>query len=217
MQISDAARLIEQAQQLPEVRQDRVDAIRAQIAQGTYETPTSSTWRSRGCWTRSGKLLRHVEELLARSVRVQLPPVERFGEFLQGRGKRLTAQRRLIVEQVFSHHDHFDADELMDHLQRLMAQRKLSRPTIYRTLAELVEAGMLRKMSSAAAGHLRAPVRLPQPRPPLLPGLQRLIEFHSAELERIRDEVARQQHFEVVGHRMFVIGICTDCRGKSDS
>ncbi len=38
VQISDAARLIEQAQQLPDVRQGRIDAIRAQIAQGTYET-----------------------------------------------------------------------------------------------------------------------------------------------------------------------------------
>jgi flagellar biosynthesis anti-sigma factor FlgM len=36
--ISDAARLVEQARQTPDIRQDRVDAIRAQIAAGTYET-----------------------------------------------------------------------------------------------------------------------------------------------------------------------------------
>jgi negative regulator of flagellin synthesis FlgM len=39
LQISDAARLVEQAKALPEIRQDRVDAIRQQIAAGTYETP----------------------------------------------------------------------------------------------------------------------------------------------------------------------------------
>jgi negative regulator of flagellin synthesis FlgM len=39
VQISDAARLVEQAQQAPDIRQDRVDVIRAQIANGTYETP----------------------------------------------------------------------------------------------------------------------------------------------------------------------------------
>ena len=39
LHISDAARLVEQAQQIPEIRQDKVDAIRAQIANGTYETP----------------------------------------------------------------------------------------------------------------------------------------------------------------------------------
>ncbi len=36
--ISDAARLVEQAKQAPDIRQDRVQAIRAQIASGTYET-----------------------------------------------------------------------------------------------------------------------------------------------------------------------------------
>jgi negative regulator of flagellin synthesis FlgM len=36
--ISDAARFIEQAAQVPEMRQDRVNSIRQQIADGTYET-----------------------------------------------------------------------------------------------------------------------------------------------------------------------------------
>ncbi len=38
LQISDAGRLVEKVHELPEVRQDRVDQIRAQIADGTYET-----------------------------------------------------------------------------------------------------------------------------------------------------------------------------------
>ena len=36
--ISDAARLVEQVQQLPEMREDRVEEVRRQIAAGTYET-----------------------------------------------------------------------------------------------------------------------------------------------------------------------------------
>ena len=38
LEISDAARLVDQTQEVPEVRQGRVDAIRARIAEGTYET-----------------------------------------------------------------------------------------------------------------------------------------------------------------------------------
>ncbi len=34
----DVSRLVEKAGQLPEIRQDRVNQIRAQIAAGTYET-----------------------------------------------------------------------------------------------------------------------------------------------------------------------------------
>jgi negative regulator of flagellin synthesis FlgM len=39
LEISAAAQLAEQAQAVPEIRQDRVAAIRAKIAAGTYETP----------------------------------------------------------------------------------------------------------------------------------------------------------------------------------
>ena len=36
--ISEAARLVEQVQQVPDIRADRVEAVRQQIAAGTYET-----------------------------------------------------------------------------------------------------------------------------------------------------------------------------------
>jgi len=39
LEISDAARLVERTGEVPEIRQDRIDAIRARIAEGTYETP----------------------------------------------------------------------------------------------------------------------------------------------------------------------------------
>jgi negative regulator of flagellin synthesis FlgM len=39
VQISDAGRLVDLANQAPDIRQDRVNSIRAQLAAGTYETP----------------------------------------------------------------------------------------------------------------------------------------------------------------------------------
>jgi negative regulator of flagellin synthesis FlgM len=38
LQISDAGQVIDKVNDLPEIRQDRVDSIRSQIAAGTYET-----------------------------------------------------------------------------------------------------------------------------------------------------------------------------------
>jgi Fur family ferric uptake transcriptional regulator len=146
------------------------------------------------------------------SVQVSLPPLERFSQFLAGQGKRLTRQRRLIVEQVFSHHDHFDADELMQHLGPLLASRKVSRPTIYRTLAELVQAGMLRTMTLSGRCVYEHEYGYPSHDHLYCQSCNRLIEFHSEELERIRDAVAAQHRFQVIGHRMFVTGICVECR-----
>lgn len=145
-------------------------------------------------------------------VHVKLPPAERFAQFLQRRGKRITRQRRLIVETVFSHHDHFDADELIGHLQQRIAQRKVSRPTVYRTLSELVEAGMLRKMALGGRSVYEHDYGYPSHDHLYCQRCNRLIEFHSTELDRIRDAVAREHRFEVIGHRMFVTGVCAECR-----
>ena len=38
LEISDAGRLVDQVRALPEVRQERIEQIRAEIAAGTYET-----------------------------------------------------------------------------------------------------------------------------------------------------------------------------------
>jgi len=147
-----------------------------------------------------------------RSVDVKLPPAEQFSRFLQGRGKRITRQRRLIVEMVFSHHDHFDADELIDHLKGLIAQRKVSRPTVYRTLAELVEAGMLRKMVLGGRSVYEHEYGYPSHDHLYCQMCNKLIEFQSRDLERIRDAVARKYDFRVNNHRMFITGICAECR-----
>ncbi len=149
------------------------------------------------------------------SVRVKLPPAERFSQFLQSRGKRITQQRQLIVETVFSHHDHFDADELIEHLQDLISQRKVSRPTVYRTLAELVEADMLRKMVLGGRSVYEHAYGYPTHDHLYCQNCNKLIEFHSADLEKIRDAAAKEHDFEVLGHRMFVTGICSQCRRKS--
>lgn len=154
------------------------------------------------------------DEFSLGTVYVQKPPMERFAEFLQRRGKRVTQQRRMIVEQVFSHHDHFDADELMDHLQEMISRRKVSRPTVYRTLAELVEAGLLRKMSLRGRSVYEHDYGYPRHDHLYCQVCNRLIEFHTERLDRLCDEVARQHDFHVHSHRMFVMGICADCRRR---
>lgn len=148
------------------------------------------------------------------SVRVSTPPGDRFAEFLQSCGKRLTSQRRLIVEQVFSHHDHFDADELMGHLADAIAQRKLSRPTVYRTLIELVEAGLLRKMSLGGRSVFEHDYGYPSHDHLYCQVCNQLIEFHNSGLEQIRDRVAKDHDFEVSSHRMFITGTCSACRRR---
>lgn len=156
------------------------------------------------------------DDFALQTVQVKLTPLERLSQFLQSRGKRMTQQRRLIVEQVFSHHDHFDADELIGHLQDLMARRKVSRPTVYRTLGELVEAGLLRKMTLGGRSVFEHEYGYPSHDHLHCDLCNRLIEFHSDALEELRDAVAQEYDFHVTGHRMFVTGLCSECRARQE-
>ncbi|MEQ8208625.1 MAG: Fur family transcriptional regulator [Lacipirellulaceae bacterium] len=154
------------------------------------------------------------------SVTVSSSPQERFSEYLQSKGKRITQQRRILVDHVFERHDHFDADELIANLSRVEEGRKVSRPTVYRTLNELVEAGLLRRMNLSGRGVYEHDYGYPQHDHLHCTKCDKLIEFQSAELKQLRQAVAREHSFRVTGHRLIVSGICEDCgrnrhRGKS--
>jgi Fur family ferric uptake transcriptional regulator len=147
------------------------------------------------------------------TVEVSMTPLARFEEFLQARGKRITQQRRLIVEQVSRRHEHFDADQLAAEMAAHGGPRgKVSRPTVYRTLAELVEAGLLRKMTLGGRAVYEHDYGYPQHDHLHCTECNRLIEFQSDAVAAFRDAVAREHKFRVTGHRLIISGICNDCR-----
>ena len=149
-------------------------------------------------------------------VQVSSSPQERFEEYLQSRGKRITQQRRALVDFVFERHDHFDADELIDSLARRQGgvHERISRPTVYRTLNELVEAGLLRKMTLGGRAVYEHDYGYPQHDHLYCQICDKLIEFHSEELQTLRDAVGREHNFRVAGHRLIITGVCHDCGRK---
>src|SRR4029450_2132557 len=40
----------------------------------------------------------------------------------------------------------------------------------------------------------------------------KIIEFYSAELEAIQDEMAAKHRFEITQHLLRIIGVCAECR-----
>ena len=88
-----------------------------------------------------------------------------FRKYLERRGLKLTHERQALFDELFSRHEHVEADEL---LVRLRAKhKKISRATIYRTLELMVDAGH-RRPPAHRGGRvpLRAAARRRPPRPP---------------------------------------------------
>jgi len=70
--------------------------------------------------------------------------IDRFREFLQIQGLKLTGERTALLREIFATHYHFEADELLFRMKE--KSLKISRATVYRTLELLVKSGMVRRI-----------------------------------------------------------------------
>ncbi len=152
-----------------------------------------------------------IPDLSLSKVSVSLTPEERFAEYLQSRGLRTSEQRTFLVRQVFSRHEHFDAEQLMEQLPRKGDANHVSRPTVYRTLKELVDAGLLRCFELNGRSVYEHDYGYPPHDHLYCSRCNQLFEFYSREIEQLRDEVARQHKFRVRGHRWIIHGTCSQC------
>jgi len=71
-------------------------------------------------------------------------PFERFERYLRQNGGRMTPQRRLILLHIVGENARFKAEELIRYFHTHETPVRVARATIYRTLMELTDCGLLR-------------------------------------------------------------------------
>ena len=148
------------------------------------------------------------------AVNVSQTPEEKFREYLASRSRpqRYTDQQRDMVRFIFSQHDHFDADQLIDAMKA--AGFEVSRATAYRTLAKLADAGLLRKLELGPRMCYEHDYGYPQHDHVYCTHCHKVIEFQHPTIETVISEVCQRENFQMDGHSFIVRGICGDCNRK---
>ena len=148
------------------------------------------------------------------NVEVSQSPEEKFREYLSSRprAQRYTGQQRDMVRFIFSKHNHFDADQLVDEMKD--AGFQVSRATIYRTLSKLVDAGLLRHLELGPRMFYEHVYGYPQHDHMHCTDCHKVIEFQHPSMENVIQEVCQKEHFKMDGHSFIVRGICVDCNRK---
>ena len=152
------------------------------------------------------------EENSLGSVDVAQSPAERYEEFLQSRGKRMTQPKRQLLDQVYSRHEHFDAESLIEQLPSASQDGHIGRATVYRALKEFVEAGLLREFKLDGRSVYEHDYGYPEHDHLYCNQCQKLIEFQSDELLELLSSVAGAHRFRMGGHRLIISGVCEKCR-----
>jgi Fur family ferric uptake transcriptional regulator len=133
---------------------------------------------------------------------------------LRAAGKRVTAQRRLVLDILSAAEGHLDASEIY-HLAHDRDPR-LSLATVYRTLNALVESGVVRQLHLADEHHHFELDRQDRHAHLVCAVCGRIWEVDGAELVRAAKEAGRQFDFQVAAARVEVTGLCAGCRRKKE-
>ena len=69
-----------------------------------------------------------------------------FEKYLTEHESRYTSQKKEITTEIFNMLDHFEVEDFIESLRK--QKKQFSRATVYRTIKQLLDAGLLQKIST---------------------------------------------------------------------
>lgn len=134
----------------------------------------------------------------------------RFERYLSDNRLKMTRSRRAILEEILSVRGHFTADDLLAHFRR--RGREVAPATLYRTLARLVEAGLVHRIEMAK-GQARYEPMVGRHHHDHMICLScgRILEFENRQIGRLVAAICRRRRFLLVEHTHQLRGHCSTC------
>lgn len=139
-----------------------------------------------------------------------------FRAYLHDRGLKYTPERRMLLQEVLSDNEHFEAEQLLISMRQ--AGKRVAKATIYRTLPLLVNCGILKQVQfgDKLARYEHTFGQAPHDHM-VCRKCRRIVEFDSSEVVKLRAELAGRYGFEALSHRFQITGLCSECaQGRRD-
>ena len=133
---------------------------------------------------------------------------------LRKSGKRVTAQRSLILEIIRQGEGHLDADEIYRRARAV--QPRLSLSTVYRTLKALKEPGLIEELHLDDRHHHYEMKPSIKHHHLTCLGCGKVIEFQYSLARYVKRSVPEARDFEIVGAELRLTGYCSQCRQRRE-
>ena len=139
--------------------------------------------------------------------------IERFRHFLKSNGLKLTRQRTIILEQVLNTSNHFNADEVWEAIRK--KNFRISRATVYRTLAHLEKYSVIRKLESVQGrSYFEHMLNKKHHEHIYCKQCGKIIDFSDSIMEERIRKVSGLNGFTITNHAFQISGLCDDCQEK---
>ncbi|WP_042696237.1 Fur family transcriptional regulator [Azospirillum sp. B506] len=124
------------------------------------------------------------------------------------KGLKMTGQRRVISQVLSEADDHPDVEEV--HRRAVQIDPRISIATVYRTMRLLEDAQVIERVD-LGDGRARYEEATADHHHHLIDTRTgRIIEFASPELEAMKERIARELGYKIVGHRLEIYGVPLD-------
>jgi Fur family ferric uptake transcriptional regulator len=148
----------------------------------------------------------------------QAKPEDTLTAYMSQKGMKLTKQRRLIVKEFFQLDEHLSAEDLYRKVRQI--DHSIGQATVYRTLNLLREAGLARELRFGNDVTIFEPLTDSTHHDHLVcERCGKTVAVLDEIIEQLQNRLAEQHNFKLTSHRMYLYGICPDCRsaGKAPS
>ncbi len=136
-----------------------------------------------------------------------------FRRYLHGQKLKFTPERAMILDAVLRKKGLFEAERVVDDLRQL--GHRASRATVYRTLAHLQDAGLLKQVFFDNKQSYYEVIVGGQTNDHLIcVETGRVIEFASERLRQLRDQICAEHGFEPISHQFHIFGLSPQARGR---
>lgn len=134
-----------------------------------------------------------------------------FSDFLVRRRLKMTPQRRIILDVFLADEGHLASEDLYEKVKTV--DNSIGQATVYRTLKLLSESGLAKEVHFGDGltryehqyGHDHHDHLICE-------ACGKNVEVVNDDIERLQEELARQNGFVLTGHKMYLYGLCPACR-----
>ena len=142
---------------------------------------------------------------MTRSPRNEAFMLSRLEQLCQDKGLKMTDQRRVISRVLSEATDHPDVEQVYRRAADI--DSKISIATVYRTVRLLEDAGVIERLDFGDGRARFEETREEHHHHLINVQTGEVIEFNSDELEAVKQRIARELGFELLGHRLELYGV----------
>jgi Fe2+ or Zn2+ uptake regulation protein len=133
-------------------------------------------------------------------------------EALRSEGKRITAQRKLLLDIIRQSEGHLDAGEI--HRSARNKDPRISLSTVYRNLNLLKKLGLISELHLGQEHHHYEVREETEHYHLICSGCGQVVEFGSPLVKRLVTQVSNEKGFSVQHVHIDLVGLCADCRAR---